>query len=152
MPLQRRCRDPVEAENLPFCRACRRRDKDNSTCRGLLYKFRRRARKYSQAAQSDSIASRTPAHSDSPNEENRRVRHDDATLGHHRLEISIAQSVGDVPAHAQLDDLGIEPTTSVNGISNNRLGHWRLVDAGLYDIDSSSFGVAWTPQLPDIAR
>jgi hypothetical protein len=54
---------------------------------------------------------------------NRRVRHDNAALGHHRLEIPIAQSVGDVPAHAQLDDLGIEPATSVNGISNNWLGH-----------------------------
>src|SRR5882762_5473178 len=30
---------------------------------------------------------------------NRRVRHDNTALGHHRLEIPIAQSVGDVPAH-----------------------------------------------------
>jgi hypothetical protein len=54
---------------------------------------------------------------------NRRVRHDNTALGHHRLEISIAQSVGYVPAHAQLDDLRVEPATSVNGISDNRFGH-----------------------------
>jgi hypothetical protein len=54
---------------------------------------------------------------------NRRVRHHNAALGHHRHEIPIAQSVGDVLAYAQLDDLGIEPATSINGISVNRLGH-----------------------------
>jgi hypothetical protein len=53
---------------------------------------------------------------------NRRVRHD-AALGHHRHEIPIAQSVGDVAADAQLDDLGIEPAPSVNEISDNWLGH-----------------------------
>jgi hypothetical protein len=41
------------------------------------------------------------------------VRHDNAALGHHRLQISVARSVGDVPAHAQLDDLGIEAATSL---------------------------------------
>jgi hypothetical protein len=54
---------------------------------------------------------------------NRRVRHDNAALGHHRHEIPIAQSVGDVPADAQFDDLGIEAAASVNGISDNWLGH-----------------------------
>jgi hypothetical protein len=49
---------------------------------------------------------------------NRRVRHDNAALGHHRHEVPIAQSVGDVPADAQLDDLGIEAATSVNGIAD----------------------------------
>jgi hypothetical protein len=49
---------------------------------------------------------------------NRRVRHANAALGHHRHEISIAQPVGDVPADAQLDDLGIEAATSVNRISD----------------------------------
>jgi hypothetical protein len=44
---------------------------------------------------------------------NRGVRHANAALGHHRHEISIAQSVSDVPADAQLDDLGIEAATSV---------------------------------------
>src|SRR5256885_15393595 len=31
----------------------------------------------------------------------RRVRNDHAALGHHRNEISVAQAIGDVPAHAQ---------------------------------------------------
>src|SRR5258708_7284660 len=44
---------------------------------------------------------------------NRRMRNDNAALGHHRHEISIAQPVGDVPADAQFDDLGIEAATSV---------------------------------------
>jgi hypothetical protein len=60
------------------------------------------------------------------------VRHDNATLGHHRLEISIAQSVGDVPAHAQLNDLGIE---------TGDVGKWDLGQLAW------SFGVSWTPQL-----
>jgi hypothetical protein len=67
---------------------------------------------------------------------NRRVRHDNSALGHHRPEIPIAQSVGDVPADSQLDDLGIEPAPSVNRISDNWLGH---------------FGVSWTPGLYDVA-
>ena len=54
---------------------------------------------------------------------NRRVRYDNAALGHHRHQISVAQSVGDLPADAQLDELGIEPATSVNEISDNWLGH-----------------------------
>jgi hypothetical protein len=38
----------------------------------------------------------------------RRMRPNNAALGHHRHEIPIAQPVGDVPADAQLDDFGIE--------------------------------------------
>jgi hypothetical protein len=49
---------------------------------------------------------------------------------------SAAQPVGDVPADAQLDDLGIEAATSVNGISDNRPGH---------------LGISWTPELYDNA-
>src|ERR1700679_4370042 len=71
---------------------------------------------------------------------NRRVRNDNAALGHHRHEIPICQSVGDVPAHAPLDDLGIEPAPSVNGISGNWLGHWASRGAGLYDIAPWAFG------------
>jgi hypothetical protein len=67
---------------------------------------------------------------------NRRVRHANAALGHHRREISIAQPVGDVPADAQLDDLGIEAATSVNGISDNTPGH---------------LGISWMPELYDNA-
>jgi hypothetical protein len=46
---------------------------------------------------------------------NRGVRHANAALGHHRYEIPVAQSVGDVPADAQLDDFGIEAAASVMG-------------------------------------
>src|SRR5450631_4650645 len=66
----------------------------------------------------------------------RRVRHGNTPLGHHRHEISIAQPVGNVPANAQLDDLGIEAATSVNGISDNGPGH---------------LGIPWTPELYDTA-
>jgi hypothetical protein len=45
------------------------------------------------------------------------------TLGHHRHEIPIAQSVRDVRADAELNDLRIEAATSVNGVSDNRPGH-----------------------------
>src|SRR5712692_7553631 len=34
----------------------------------------------------------------------RRVRNDHAALGHYRNEISVAQAIGDVPAHAQNND------------------------------------------------
>jgi hypothetical protein len=51
------------------------------------------------------------------------VRDDNAALGHHRGETSIAQPVGDVPPDAQLDDLGIEAATSVNAISHYGIGH-----------------------------
>jgi hypothetical protein len=50
--------------------------------------------------------------------------------------VPIAQPVGDVPADAQLDDLGMEAATSVNGISDYRLGH---------------LGISWTPELYDNA-
>ena len=54
---------------------------------------------------------------------NRRMRHDDAALGHHCHEISIAQPVGDVPADTQLDDFRIEAAPAVQGVSGNRPGH-----------------------------
>jgi hypothetical protein len=43
-----------------------------------------------------------------------------------------AQPMGDVPANAQLDDLGVEASTSVNWISVNGLRH---------------LGIPWTPEL-----
>ena len=64
------------------------------------------------------------------------MRHTNSALGHHRVEIPIAQSVGDVPADAQLDDLGIEAATSVDGISDDRSGH---------------LGISQTPELYDNA-
>jgi hypothetical protein len=36
------------------------------------------------------------------------VRDDHAALDHHRNEISVAQEIDDVPAHAQNNDLGVE--------------------------------------------
>jgi len=57
-------------------------------------------------------------------EEDRGVRYDDAALGHHRHEISVAQPVADVPPDAQLDDFGIEAATSANGIPDDGLGHF----------------------------
>jgi hypothetical protein len=53
----------------------------------------------------------------------RRVRHGNAPLGHHRHEIPIAQPVSDVPADAQLDDLGMEAAPAVDGLSDYRPGH-----------------------------
>src|SRR5665213_3486004 len=40
--------------------------------------------------------------------QNRRVRDRDTALCHHSHEISIAQPVGDVPANAKLNDVGVE--------------------------------------------
>jgi hypothetical protein len=51
-------------------------------------------------------------------------------------EVSIAQAVGDVPANAQLDDLAIDATPAVNGISDYGPGH---------------FGVSYTPESYDNA-
>jgi hypothetical protein len=48
------------------------------------------------------------------------VGNDNAALSHHRHEISITQPVGDVPAHAQFNDLGVEPAPSVNRVTRDR--------------------------------
>jgi len=82
---------------------------------------RQRARNYSQVVRNGSIASRIPVHSGSPS--GGRMRHGNTPLGHHCHEIPIAQPIGDVPANAQLDDLGIETAAAVNGISDYRPGH-----------------------------
>src|ERR1017187_9224113 len=52
---------------------------------------------------------------DIPNDpsQNRRVRDLDTTLRHHRHEISVAQPVGDIPADAKLNDVGVEGTAPV---------------------------------------
>jgi hypothetical protein len=46
--------------------------------------------------------------------ENRRVRQVDASLSHHGDQVSISQSVRDVPAHAELNNLGLKPTSAVD--------------------------------------
>ena len=57
-------------------------------------------------------------------------------LSHHRDQISIVQPVGDVPAHAQLDDLAIEAAAAVNGVSDNWPRH---------------LGIPWTLEVYDNA-
>ena len=41
-------------------------------------------------------------------------------VAHYHL---VLEAIGDVPANAQLDDLGIEAARAVNGISHNWFGH-----------------------------
>ena len=53
----------------------------------------------------------------------RRVRNDHAALGHHRNEISVAQAIADVPAHAQNNDLGVELALHIDRITILAFGH-----------------------------
>ena len=64
---------------------------------------------------------------DIPNDpsQNRSVRDLDTTLRHYRHEISTAQPVGDVPAGAKLNDVGVEGAAAILGIASNRLDHSR---------------------------
>ena len=56
--------------------------------------------------------------------QNGRVGYGDAALGHHLDEISIAEPIREVPAHAQLYDFGLESTTQIDGVSSNGFGRW----------------------------
>src|SRR3981081_1205187 len=58
-----------------------------------------------------------------PPPQDRRVGHTESALGHHGHQIPIAQPVGDVPADAQFDDLGLEPSAPVDWIAGLCLGH-----------------------------
>src|SRR5438552_6789026 len=53
----------------------------------------------------------------------RRVRNVHATLGHHRNEISVAQAISDVPAHAQNNDLGVELALHIDRVTILAFGH-----------------------------
>src|SRR6202163_139660 len=53
----------------------------------------------------------------------RRVRNADAALGHHRNEISIAQAIADVPAHAQNNDLSVELALYIDRVTILAFGH-----------------------------
>src|ERR1700676_2522744 len=53
----------------------------------------------------------------------RRVRNDHTALGHHRNEISVAQAIGDVPAHAQNNDLGIKLAFHIDRVTVLAFGH-----------------------------
>src|SRR5438876_7225667 len=53
----------------------------------------------------------------------RRVRNDHATLRHHCNEISVAQAISDVPAHAQNNDLGVELALHIDRVTILAFGH-----------------------------
>jgi Domain of unknown function (DUF3387) len=55
--------------------------------------------------------------------QNRRMRDFDAALRHNLDEIPIRQPIGDVPTHAQLDDVSVERSLAVDRVSVNRLRH-----------------------------
>src|SRR5450631_2267595 len=61
----------------------------------------------------------TPGH---PSQD-RRMGDLDATLCHHLDQVSVRQPIGDVPPHAQLDDVGIEYTFAVHRVTRDRLRH-----------------------------
>jgi hypothetical protein len=46
-----------------------------------------------------------------------------AALGHDLDQVSIGEAVADVPANAQLDDLGVEYSPLIYGVPRDRLGH-----------------------------
>src|ERR1700687_261992 len=52
-----------------------------------------------------------------------RVRNADATLGRYRNEISIAQAIADVPAHAQNNDLSVELALYIDRVTVLAFGH-----------------------------
>src|SRR6267143_6920028 len=58
--------------------------------------------------------------------QNRCMRNHDAAFGHDFNEVSIAQPIRDVPAYAQLNDVGVEYSSAVNGITSDRPGHSHL--------------------------
>src|SRR6266404_1016482 len=53
------------------------------------------------------------------------VRYGDAALGYHGGEIAIAEAVRDVPPNAQLDDIGRETATTIDGVARRGTGHPR---------------------------
>jgi hypothetical protein len=55
--------------------------------------------------------------------QDRRVGDLDAALGHHLHEVAIRQPIGDVPAHAELDYVGVEGPLAVDRVTGDRLRH-----------------------------
>ena len=51
------------------------------------------------------------------------VRNDHTALGHHRNEISVAQAIADVAAHAQNNDLGVELALHIDCVTVLAFGH-----------------------------
>src|ERR1700689_3436449 len=52
-----------------------------------------------------------------------RVSNLNTTLGHHLHEIPVRHPIGDVPPHAQLDNVGVERPFPVHRVTGNRLRH-----------------------------
>jgi hypothetical protein len=148
MPVPQRCRDPAEAENPRSCLFVDSPIWITKLAPNVYVSF---ARKYSPAERIGSIASRTPAHSESPNDESSCATRQ-CRLGHHRHEIPIAQAVGDASADAQLDDLGIEPAPSVSEISDYWLGDLASRERGNCTMSTVGLWRPWPPRLHGIAR
>jgi hypothetical protein len=53
-----------------------------------------------------------------------RVGNGDPPLSHHLDEISIAESVREVPAHTEFDDFWLKSAMSINWIALHGFGHW----------------------------
>ena len=58
----------------------------------------------------------------------------DTALCHHLHQIAIRQPIGDIPSHAQLNDVGVESTFAVHWVTDYRLGHSapRAVNSAVY--------------------
>ena len=55
--------------------------------------------------------------------EDRRVHDADTALGHHLDQVAVGEAIADVPAHAKDDNLGVEPSLSIDPVSLNRFRH-----------------------------
>src|SRR5450755_4257973 len=58
----------------------------------------------------------------------------DATLGHHLDQVPVRKPIGDVPAHAQLNNVGVECPFAVDRVTGDRLRHSapRANDSAVY--------------------
>ena len=50
------------------------------------------------------------------------MRHGDTAVSHQLDEVAIRESIADVPAHPQFDNLGIEAAPTVDRVTRDRLG------------------------------
>src|SRR5882672_7010490 len=58
------------------------------------------------------------------------VRQGDTAVSHELDEVAIRESIADVPAHAQFDDLGVEAAPAVDRVTRDRLRHGGLRSNG----------------------
>src|SRR5882672_6089664 len=65
------------------------------------------------------------------------VRQGDTAVSHELDEVAIRESIADVPAHTQFDDLGVEAAPAVDRVTRDRLGH-----RGLRSKDGTILGEA----------